>query len=79
MLVTVVGIESTRGVSKKTGQPYTGTRVHYEYEIASDKLLGVRADNCWFPSRVDFEGVAPGMKIEIYYNQFGNPDAYKLA
>ena len=78
MKVFVVGIEKTQGVSKKTGQPYTGTRVHYTQEVQSDKLDGIRADNAWFPSRIDFEGVVPGMMIEIYYNQYGNPDAIKV-
>lgn len=78
MKVFIVGIEKTQGVSKKTGNPYEGTRIHYTQEASSNRLDGLRAGNCWFPSRVDFEGVAPGMYIEIYYNQYGNPDAIKV-
>ena len=78
MKVFVVGVEATNGVSKKTNQPYSGTRVHYTQESDSKNLDGLRAGNAWFPSRVDFEGVAPGMWIEIYFNQYGNPDAIKV-
>lgn len=77
MKVFVLGVERTQGVSKKTGQPYTGTRLHYSQESDNPNLDGVRAGNAWFPSRVDFEGVAPGMIVEIYYNQFGSPDTIK--
>lgn len=68
-MYTIIGIEDVSYVSKKTGQPVTGTRLHLTYE--KENVDGYCVEEVFCNSSVDTEGLTVGDIIDIFYNKFG--------
>ena len=66
----VIGVRKTEGTSKKTGKPFSGFIVFYQYDQTG--VTGKACDNV-FVSADLLGGLipAPGMHCELRYNRNG--------
>lgn len=71
MVYEVIGLEDVNYISKKTGKPVTGKKLHLTYD--SEKVLGCAVESVFVNKEV-YEDVKAGDKIELFYNKFGQVD-----
>lgn len=66
----VIGVRKAEGISKKTGKPFSGYIVFYQYEQGD--VTGKACDNV-FVSADLLQGMipTPGMIVELRYNRNG--------
>lgn len=73
----VLGVESVSYVSKKTGHPVSGTRLH----LSGPKkgCDGVAVESCFCRSDAFQDGIpVPGDEVRVFYNRYGNVDSVVL-
>lgn len=78
-MYNVVGIQKINYVSKKTGSPVVGTRLHcmQSFPETSDST-GYSVDSFYCSSQVDLANVSCGCDVEIFFNRFGSVTAVKV-
>ena len=78
-MYNVVGIQKINYVSKKTGSPVVGTRLHCTTPFnETDSFSGCGVDSFYCSNQVDLTGVTVGSDVEIFFNRFGSVSAVKV-
>lgn len=66
----IIGVRRTEGTSKKTGKPFSGYIVFYQY--TQQGVSGMACDNVFVSDELLTGTIpAPGMKCELRYNRNG--------
>lgn len=78
-MYNVVGIQKINYVSKKTGSPVVGTRLHCMQPFAeSSESEGCSVDSFYCSSQVDLSSVSVGSDVEIFFNRYGSVTAVRV-
>lgn len=79
-MYNVVGIQKINYVSKKTGAPVVGTRLHCmkSFPDGSTDCEGYSVDSFYCSSIIDLTHVVVGCDIEVYFNRYGSVEFVRV-
>ncbi len=78
-MYNVVGIQKINYVSKKTGSPVVGTRLHCMQSFPeTSESSGYSVDSFYCSSQVDLSAVSVGSDVEIFFNRYGSVTAVRV-
>lgn len=66
----IIGVRKTEGTSKKTGKPFSGYILFYQFD--QKEVVGKACDNVFVSKDLTGDVIpVPGMKVELRYNRNG--------
>ena len=78
MRFEILGKEPVDYISKRTGQPVKGTRLHC-INLENQKVIeGQAVENMFVKELINCADLHVGDKINVYYNQYGSVDDIRL-